>query len=298
MEASAELTTPQIPTPQLPTRRRASRRRSPGLYVGIGIIAVLVILAIIVPIVDHNEINSPGTPFLSPSLHHLFGTDDIGRDVFVRTMDGARIDLAIAVVGVGFSLLLGTVLGVLAGISRVRWMDSILMRIVDALIAFPFIVLALVLVVILGPASTIGPLPAGLPAAFIALVAIDWAWYARLARTQTVSIRSREYVVAARLLGFSTSRIVRRHVVPSVIRINAAYAVGDAILFVIATASLAFLGAGVQPPTPEWGAIMFGGESYLQNAPWITLLPGFVLALTGLALALITDSLLDRRELR
>jgi peptide/nickel transport system permease protein len=279
------------------SRTRPPARLSVASQMGIGIMALVILGAIIVPLIDPHGVSRFGTPFQPPSLHHLFGTDDIGRDVFVRTMDGARIDLGMAAAGVGFSLVIGTALGILAGVSKVRWIDSTLMRIVDALVAFPFIVLALVLVVILGPASTIGPLPAGCPAAFIALVAIDWAWYARLARTQTVSLRSREYVVAAQLLGFSTFRIIRWHLLPSVIRVNAAYAVGDAILFIVAIASLAFLGAGVQPPTPELGGLMFEGESYLQLAPWITLLPGAVLALTGLGLTLITDSLLSRREM-
>jgi peptide/nickel transport system permease protein len=262
---------------------------------GAGILLVVVLLVIIVPLVASQSVNQLGIPFQPPSLHHLFGTDDIGRDVFVRTMAGGRIDLCLAFGGVAMSVLIGTVYGTVAGMLRLRWLDSVLMRIVDAFIAFPFILLVLVLVVVIGP-RTISPIPPGLPAIFIGLVATDWAWYARLARAQTLSLRDADFVVAGRLLGFSLVRLVRHHLMPSVIRVNIAYAVGDAIQFVITAASLAFLGAGVEPPTPEWGAIMYEGRAYLQTAWWITLLPGLVLAVTGLALSMVADSTLSDRS--
>jgi peptide/nickel transport system permease protein len=275
----------------LPYLRRAFGA-SPALAVGAVLLAAITLFSIIVPAVDPGAVNALGNPLQPPSWSHPFGTDELGRDVFVRTAYGGRIDLGIAIAGVVVSLLIGTLIGTLAGISRQRWIDSILMRIVDAFIAFPFVILVLTLVVIVGPARSLGPIPAGLPAAFIALVAVDWAWYARLGRGQTIALRERDYVVASGLVGYSTLRIIHRDLAPAVIRVNAAYAVGDAILFIIATASLAFLGAGVQPPTPEWGAIMFEGRAYLQVAWWITILPGVVLAVTGLALSLITDAIL------
>jgi peptide/nickel transport system permease protein len=261
---------------------------------GAVILAVVVLLAIIVPWVASASVYRLGLPFQRPSLQHLFGTDEIGRDIFVRTMAGARIDLCLAAGGVGLSLLIGTTYGALAGMVRARWLESLLMRIVDAFIAFPFILLVLVLVVVIGP-RTIAPIPPGLPAILIGLVATDWAWYARLGRAQSLSLRDADYVVAGRLLGFSIFRLVRHHLMPSVIRVNIAYAVGDCIQFVVTAASLAFLGAGVEPPTPEWGSIMYEGRAYLQTAWWITLLPGIMLALTGLALSMLADSLLSNR---
>ncbi len=262
--------------------------------VGAGLLAVVVVGVIVVPLVAAKSVDALGIPFQPPSLHHLFGTDDIGRDVFVRTMDGGRIDLILAFGGVALSVLIGTTYGTIAGMLRVRWLDAVLMRVVDAFIAFPFILLVLILVVIIGP-RTVSPIPPGIPAIFIGLVATDWAWYARLARAQSLSLRDADFVVAGRLLGFSLFRLVRHHLMPSVIRVNIAYAVGDAIQFVITAASLAFLGAGVEPPTPEWGAIMYEGRAYLQTAWWITLLPGCVLALTGLALSMVADSALSDR---
>lgn len=302
MEPAAEPLKLQIAVP--PSRRlafpylRAAIGRSPALTIGILLLAIIALGAIVIPIVEARAIDPLGVPFQHPSWGHPFGTDELGRDVFVRSADAGRIDLGIAAVGVGVSLVIGTLLGTLAGLSGSSLVDAAFMRVVDAIIAFPFIVLVLVLVVLVGPGRSFGPIPAGLPAIFIGLTVTDWAWYARLARAQTLSLRQRDYVVAARLLGYSTFRIVQRQLAPTVLRVNAAYAVGDAILFVIATASLAFLGAGVQPPTPEWGAIMFDGRAYLQTAWWITLMPGAVLALTGLALSLITDALLARREVR
>jgi peptide/nickel transport system permease protein len=239
-----------------------------------------------------------GIAYQAPSWSHPFGTDSVGRDLFVRTFAGGRIDLLVAAISIGISLIVGTLIGTLAGSARQRWLDSILMRIVDAVIAFPFIILILALIVLIGPARQIGPAPAGLPATLIAFLIAGWAYYARLARGQALALRDRDYIVAARILGYSNARIVTRHLVPSVVRVTAAYAVGDAILVVIVVASLAFLGAGVQPPTPEWGSIMFEGRGFLQTAWWITVMPGIVLALTGLALSLMADALLAPQRAR
>jgi peptide/nickel transport system permease protein len=274
--------------------RRFSGRRT-SLWFGVGLIAAIVLLCIVVPLVWPYSTDELGAPLQSPSFSHPFGTDAVGRDVFVRTFAGGRIDLGVAVAGVGTSLVVGTLIGILAGISA-RWVDGTVMRLVDAFIAFPFLILALMLVVVIGPDRSVAFLPTGLPATFVAIVAVGWAWYARLARGEALSLRSRDYVVAARLLGFSTPRIVLRHLLPSVVRVTGTYAVGDAILAVIVVASLAFLGAGVQPPTPEWGSLMFEGRGYLGSAWWITVFPGVILALTGIALSLVADALLAPRR--
>ena len=187
---------------------------------------------------------------------------------------------------------IGTLVGTLSGSSRRRWLDALIMRLVDALIAFPFVILILVLVVLIGPDRRLGPTPAGLPSTIIAFTLVGWAYYARLARGQTLALREREYIVAAEIMGFSRRRVIVRHLMPSVLRVTASYAVGDAILAVVAIASLAFLGAGVQPPTAEWGNIMFEGRAYLESAWWITIAPGVLLAITGLALSLVADALL------
>lgn len=276
---------------------RGTPHRRVGLWAGIALLSLIALGCIFVPIFSSygtDAIVAP--PFESPSWSHPFGTDSVGRDVFVRTWAGGRVDLIIAGLAVGFSLLVGSLVGALAGSTKRGWLDSLLMRIVDAVIAFPFIILILALVVVIGPAREIGPLPAGLPATLIAFFVAGWAYYARLARSETLARRDSDYVVAARLLGYSQPRIVVRHLSRSVLQTTGAYAVGDAILFVVVIASLSFLGAGVQPPTPEWGSIMYEGRSFLETAWWITIAPGVALALTGLALSLIADALLAPPE--
>jgi peptide/nickel transport system permease protein len=239
-----------------------------------------------------------GAPYAAPSLAHPFGTDSVGRDLLVRVCVAGRLDLALAALIVFGAVVIGAVVGTLAGAARRRWVDTALMRLVDAVIAFPFLVLVLVLVVVLGPERSLGPLPAGAPAVICGVILGDWAFYARLARGQTLTLRRRDYVVAARVLGFSQVRIVRRHLLPGVVGTVAAYAVADAVLVMITVASLSFVGVGIQPPTPEWGALMFEGRAVLQDAWWIAVIPGVMLALTGLALSLIADTLLSQREER
>lgn len=275
---------------------RLGASEAPEFTLGAGLLLVVVLGSVVVPLVSpHGVAEFVGDPLMEPSWTHPFGTDVYGRDVFVRAFDAARVDLLIASVGAVVPFLIGTTIGVLAGSSRRGWVDTLVMRIVDSILAFPFVVLVLALVVVFGPTSTIGPLPAGLPALFAAFFLTSWSVYARLARGQTLSLRQREFVVAAGLLGYSRGRIIRRHLVPSVLPTTATYAISDAMLVVIAAASLPFLGAGVQAPTPEWGAMMFEGRSHLSTAPWITLGPGALLGLTGMGLSLLARAVERRR---
>ena len=202
-----------------------------------------------------------GLPFQHPSLSYPFGTDDVGRDVFVRTFSGGRLDLAIAFIVVGSSLTIGTLLGVITATTPAAWLDRMLVRLIDALIAFPFLILVLALIVVIGLESSFWVFPAGVPAIIVAMIVVDWTIYARLARSEALTLSQRDFVMAARLLGYRQSRIVLRHVLPGVVRVTAAYAVADVVLIVIVTASLSFLGVGVQPPTPEWGSIMYEGRA-------------------------------------
>jgi peptide/nickel transport system permease protein len=293
VQASAEIAPVEGPVDRESTLLRGFRE-SRSLQFGSALLVLIAGACIVVPAIAGGAVDQIGTPFQAPSLAHPFGTDEVGRDVLLRTLAGGRIDLTIAVAGVALAVCVGTLVGITAGMSG-RWIDAVMMRVVDAVVAFPFIVFVLLLVIVIG-ARSMGPIPTGIPAIFIALVATDWAWYARIARTQTVSLRSRDFVVAARLLGFSRWRIATRHVAPTVLRVSIAYAAGDLLLFMVGTAGLAFLGAGVEPPTPEWGSIMQEGEIYLQSAWWITIMPAIVLALTGLAVTLISDALLARLE--
>lgn len=280
---------------KLARRKRAERGggRQVALWVGgAGLVAVL-LLCIVGPIVSpYGAGEFAGRPFSGPSPSHPFGTDSFGRDVFVRVCVGGRLDLFIAVVVVGASLVIGTIVGVISGATKRRWLDSLLMRTVDAIVAFPFLILILALIVVVGRDKTVWVLPAGAPAIILAIIVVDWAIYARLARGETLALRQSEYVTAARMIGYPQRQIVRRQLMGGVVRVTASYAVADVILVVVAAASLAFLGSGVQAPAPEWGGIMYEGRSVLQTSWWITTFPGIVLAVTGLSVTLIADSLL------
>lgn len=269
------------------------RRRSRTLRVGVGLLVVIVSLCVIIPMVSsHGPDDFVADPLQSPSFAHPFGTDTFGRDVFLRVWAGGRLDLLIAVVVVVPSLLLGTVIGVLAGMSPNRWVDSALMRTVDAAVAFPFIILILALIVIVGQGRSLWFLPPGAPAVIGAMLIIDWTLYARLARARTYSLREHSYVLATRMLGYPRRQVVRRHLLPTVLGTTASYAVADVVIVIVNTAALAFLGAGVQAPAAEWGAIMYEGRAVLETAWWVTVSTGVVLAVSGLAVSLVADALL------
>ncbi len=289
--------TAEAPTTPLRVRMRVrlgsgERPRRWGLICGVSMITAIVLACAVIPIVwpyGPDKIVAPALQ--APSWSHPFGTDTIGRDVFLRTFAGGRIDILAATGAVLVASLIGSLVGITAAYSG-RWVDSVLMRIVDAVIAFPFMVLVLAIVLLFGPTTTFGPLPPGLPSLLFALIVTDWVIYARLGRAQTLTLRRREFVVAAQLLGYSSRRIIGRHLLPNVVGAIGAYAVADAVLQVVVIASLPFLGAGVQPPTAEWGAIMYGGSTVIATAWWVTILPGVILALTGVALSMVADTLL------
>jgi peptide/nickel transport system permease protein len=258
---------------------------------GVSLLAILCAAFIVVPVVSAYPVDAfVGLPFQAPSSAHLFGTDSLGRDVFTRSFAGGRIDVLIAALAASISWAVGTAVGVVVGLTRNGWLSGAVLRLIDAVLAIPFVILVLSLVLVLGAQTQIGGLPPGVATIVLAVVLVDWAVYARIARGQTVSLRDREFVVAARLLGYSRPRIVLRHVAPNVVATTISYAATDAILIIVGTASLAFLGAGIQEPTPELGNIMYEGHNYLATAWWITVMPGILILLLGIALALIADS--------
>jgi peptide/nickel transport system permease protein len=284
----------------MPARVMFVRRlagRGPSLWIGVTLLALIILACIFVPVFwSYGPNTLADKAFLAPSLRHPFGTDDVGRDVFVRCFAAGRLDLTTAALTAAIALLVGTFLGTLAGATRNRWLDATIMRVADAVRGIPLIILLLAIVVVIGPTSRLGLAPAGLAPALIALVSVQWTVYARLARGQAVTMRESDFVMAARISGLPERVIVRRHLLPGIIRISFAYAIGDAVLVVVILASLPFVGVGVQPPTPEWGSIMFSGRAYLNTSWWITLLPAVILALTGLAASLIGDAILAGRD--
>lgn len=216
-----------------------------------------------------------------PSLAHPLGTDRLGRDVLARLLHGARLSLGVAVVVTGVRLALGTAVGLVAGYVG-GWVDAALMRLLDTLLSFPGIVLAIVVAGIRGPS---------LLNAMVALAVVGWASYARLVRSTVLSVREREFVAASRLLGSSRLHVIRRHVLPSVVGPVVVLATLDVGGVILGAAGLSFLGLGVQPPTPEWGAMLAGGRNHLRDAWWLVNAPGGMILLTALGFNLLGDGL-------
>jgi peptide/nickel transport system permease protein len=223
-----------------------------------------------------------------PSADHWFGTDQVGRDVFSRVLFAARIDVFLCVVGVLPPLLIGTTVGLISGYFR-GVVDSLFMRINDLCVAYPFFVLVLAIVGVLGP---------GLVNFVIALALVGWVSYARLVRAEVLSIRESEYVQAVQCLGYSPAVIVTRHVLPNAFGPIIAYAVSDAVLVMLAGASFGFLGMGAQPPNAEWGVMIADGQAFVQQAWWICLFPGLAIVSLGLGFAFLGDGLgqIQRRQ--
>jgi peptide/nickel transport system permease protein len=262
------------------------------LALGLGLLALIVLATIFVPMLSpYTATEIAGKPLMAPSLAHLFGTDTAGRDVFTRTWVGGRNDLLMVVLVVLASSAIGTLVGVVASMSS-QLTDSILMRLTDALISFPGMIIVMAIALVFSGVGEVGPFPRGALPAVIAIVAINWASYTRLVRGEALSLRSRDFITAATLLGYSKTRIIIRHLLPNLATTVVAYMVVDAIVAVVTIAGMPFIGAGIQPPAPEWGSLMLAGSTVLYSAWWVTVMPGLVVTVYGIALSLIADSLL------
>ena len=222
------------------------------------------------------------------SSEHWLGTDKLGRDILSRIIYGGRISLLVGITTVALSLAIGIVIGSLSGYFG-GWIDQMLMRLVDILMAFPGILLAIAFTAVLGP---------GLDHVILALCLIGWTSYARLVRGEILSLRERDFIQAARSLGCRPKRIILRHLLPNLLPpllIQSTFGLAAAI---VAEGSLSFLGLGVEPPTPSWGAMLNDGRQFLLVAPHLTTYPGLGLMITVLALNLIGDALQDRLDRR
>src|SRR5579875_217997 len=281
------MSTPSLElVPVAPTTRRARRRRlPPSLIAGLAILGVIVLLAILAPLVtsysptqqDLNDV------LASPGGRHLLGTDELGRDVWSRLVYGARTDLRVAFLAVLAPFAIGTVVGALAGYFG-GWLDAIVMGVADVVVAFPFYVLLLLWVFVLGPGSgSIG----------IAITAVSWVSYPRIVRGETLVARSQEYVLAAKVGGLGNLRVILRHILPNVITQAIVFAMSDIVLDLLAIVTLGYLGLGVRPPTPDWGDMMASGQQFLSTHWELTTIPGLAVALTGLGLSLLGDGLAD-----
>jgi peptide/nickel transport system permease protein len=274
---------------ELPAAGRQSRWsrawRYPALTIGVTLFAVILIAVLIVPLfLSYGPDTQDLTAILQgPSLHHLLGTDELGRDELTRLLYAGRTDLKVGVLAVLFPFCFGTAIGTLAGFYGGR-LDWVVMRIVDVLVAFPFYVLVIALVFVVGT---------GTRGIYIAFAIADWVVYARTVRSATLVVREAEYVAAARVGGLGDLRVLARHVLPNVVTQAIVYVMTDVVLVIVAVVTLGYLGLGVQPPTPDWGAMINDGQSFITTQWWLSTIPGIAVVLTGLSLSLIGDGLAD-----
>jgi peptide/nickel transport system permease protein len=218
-----------------------------------------------------------------PSVAHPFGTDQLGRDVLTRVIYAARIDLQIGLIGVTIPLVIGTFVGLIAGYVG-GWTDTVISRVIDVVIAFPFLVLVIAIVAMLGP---------GLINLYIAVSLVSWVLYARIVRGETLALKRREYVVAAHGLGFGNGRVMFRHILPNALAPALVFGMSDFVLDVQLGATLSFFGLGVQAPTPEWGLMIAESRNFILTAPWVVIFPGLAIVALSFFVSLIGDAMAD-----
>jgi len=273
-------------TSTVPGRARSRLTGSRKLLIGFGVLLAFVVAAYLVPAVSGIDPTAQHLDqrLVAPSGAHLFGTDDLGRDVFVRSMAAARVDLPLAVLGALIPAIIGCVLGLVAGYAG-RLVDTVVMRLGDILQSLPSYIFLIIVAFIVGP---------GVAAFLIAAAVISWVIYARLIRSQVLVLRELDYVHAARLSGLGAPRVLLRHVLPNALPQVIVYLAADAVLSLTFLAGLSFLGLGIPEPTPEWGLMIRSGTLFLGTSWWLSTFPGLMIVLTGGALALVSDGLDER----
>ena len=259
------------------------RAMSPSMRFGITLIVLIIILSIVIPALSPHDSRRGGPDAnLPPSAEYWFGTDHLGRDVFVRTFDAARIDIILAAAAVSVPLLVGTIVGSIIGITRSRLVQNAGDLAIEVINSFPTLIIVIALVAAFGR---------GTKGILLGLFITAWARYAKVARARALVIRDMDYLEAGRCLGYSRARILSRHVAPNVFPLTLAYAVSDFVVVILAVAGLSFLGAGVQPPTPEWGAMLNDARLHIFRAWWPVLFPGMLLSITALGVSLIAQGI-------
>ena len=267
--------------------KRRRRQRNVPLAAGLALLLLIVLAAVFAPLLTHwdpieqdlvNARSAPGTS------GHLLGTDALGRDVFSRLLYGARIDLRVGILAVISPFFIGTVLGLIAGWFG-GWLDTLIMRIVDVVIAFPFFVLVIAVVFALG---------AGTGSVYVAITLVGWVAYCRIVRGEVLVAKEQEYALAARASGLPTWRILFRHLLPNVVLQAVIYSMSDIVLTILAIVTLGYLGLGVPPPTPDWGSMISDGQQFMLTQWYLATIPGLAVVITGFALALVADGLVER----
>ena len=280
---SAALPVPTLAPPLPASRSRRIAGLPAPLLAGAAMLMLFLALAMLAPVVaPYDPIYQDATARLAPpSLAHPFGTDNYGRDILSRVLFAIRIDLQLAVFGVAFPFAIGTVVGTVAGYFG-GVVDTVFMRIVDVVLAFPFLVLMLAVITILGP---------GLQSFFIAMALVGWVSYARLVRAQILVLKGSDFAVAARSLGFSHARIMFRHLLPNALTASIVFAMSDCVLVLLSGAAISYLGLGVQPPAAEWGIMVAEGQGFISRAWWISAFPGLAIVTLAFAFSLVADGL-------
>ncbi len=260
-------------------------RNNPLAIIGLAIVLMLVLVALLAPWlapypgdVVETHVKSK---FLPPSISHPFGTDDLGRDILSRVIFGTRISLKVGIFAIGLALLIGVPLGVIAGSSK-GFVDELIMRITDIFLSFPPLLLAMVISALLGPTL------------FNAMIAISiawWPWYTRLVRSEAISIKERDYVLAAKAIGVPRIVIIFKHILPNSLTAIIVQASMDFGSIILTCASLSFLGLGAQSPTPEWGLMISTGRTFFMTSWWIITFPGLTIVLVVVAFNFLGDGL-------
>lgn len=225
----------------------------------------------------------PSHKMLGPSSEHWFGTDNYGRDVFTRCIYATRVDLQVGIFSAIVPFVFGSLMGILAGYYG-KVIDTVLMRLLDVVMALPFTILVVAIMAVLGN---------GIRNMYIAIWIIGWVTFTKLVRAEVLVMKDSEFLMAMKICGFSDARIILRHILPNAISSAIVYLASYVVMCMLTCASLSFLGLGVQPPTPEWGSLMNDGRAYLAQAPWITCFPGIFIAMAGVGFSLLGDGMSD-----
>jgi peptide/nickel transport system permease protein len=279
----------RVTQPTAPIRVR-HLRAGPGLVTGAAILLGLIVCALVPDRIapyppdafDYRALLRP------PSMAHPFGTDNFGRDILSRTIWAARIDLQIAIFGTLFPAVFGTLVGALIGYAG-GLADTLFRRLVDLLITIPFLVLVIAIVAALGP---------GLLNMYIAVSAVAWVFYARLMRAEIIGQKRRDYADAGRVMGYSTTRIIFRHLLPNAITPLITFWMTDMALVILLGSSLGYLGLGAQPPTAEWGVLIADGRNFMTTAWWMSIFPGLAIVFAGMGFSLLGDGIATRLRRR
>lgn len=274
------------------TSSRARRGRWPlNLVIGLVMLTAIVALSALAALIVPFDVTKPDltSVLLPPSAEHLLGTDNLGRDILGRILHGARVDLGLALLASILPLALGTGLGIVAAYFG-KWVDNLIMRTADVAVAFPYYVIVIALVFALdgGPVSIL-----------IAITAVSWVSYARLVRGETLALRQKDFIAAARASGLSHTRIIFRHVIPNVSTQSVVFLMSDIVLNIGVIVTLNYLGLGIAPPTPNWGQMIADGQALLLSGNYaMVLYAGLAIVITSLALSLVGDGIADSMRVK